>query len=85
MILQTPELSPNHKATIDDLVGGELHNQQKTIVRSGIQKKPTVRDHQAAVDEMRYQLYMLDRSQRRPSIEDYISDFLEKPGTETPR
>ncbi len=34
----------------------------------------------AAAEQMRYQLYLLDRSQRRPSIEDYIAAMLE-PGS----
>ena len=83
MIAQAPQLLPNQKAAIDDIVGRDLKNPQKNLSRSAVHKPLTVGDHQAAVDQMRYELYLLDRSQRRPSIEDYISDFLEKPGTET--
>lgn len=84
MILQPVEQSPNQKAAIEELVGREIQNQQRTVIRK-VQKVPSVLDHQAAVDEMRYQLYLLDRSQRRPSIEDYIENFLEKSGTEASR
>ena len=80
MIAQAPQLSPNQMAAIDDMVGRDLRNPQKNLSRSAVHKPLTVGDYQVAVDQMRYQLYLLDRSQRRPSIEDYISDFLEKPG-----
>jgi hypothetical protein len=83
MIAQAPQLSPNQKAAIDDIVGRDLENPPKNLTRRAALKPLTVGDHQVAVDQMRYQLYLLDRSQRRPSIEDYISDFLEKPGTES--
>ena len=85
MILQPLEQSPNQKAAIEELVGRELQNQQQSLRRSKAQKLPSVLDHQAAVDQMRYQLYLLDRSQRRPSIEDYIENYLEKSGTEASR
>jgi hypothetical protein len=85
MILQPLEQSPNQKAAIEELVGRDLHNQPKNPTRNKVQKIPSVLDHQAAVDQMRYQLYLLDRSQRRPSIEDYIENYLEKSGTEASR
>jgi hypothetical protein len=33
-----------------------------------------------AAEQMRYQLYLLDRSQRRPSIEDCVAALLESGG-----
>ena len=77
MILQPLEQSPNQKAAIEELVGRDLQNQPGTSTRK-VQKIPSVLDHQAAVDQMRHHLYLLDRSQRRPSIEDYIESFLGK-------
>jgi hypothetical protein len=35
-------------------------------------------ERQAAAQQMRYQLYLLDRSQHRMSIEDYVDLLLQK-------
>jgi hypothetical protein len=45
---------------------------------------PTAQEKQLAADQMRYQLYILDRSQRRMSIEDCVAALLESAGTELP-
>lgn len=39
---------------------------------------------QHALEEMRYRLYLLDRSQRRPSIEDCVASILESSGPRLP-
>jgi hypothetical protein len=84
MILQSLEQPPNQKAAIEEVAGRDLPTQERKVVRRAVQKAPTMRDHQAAVEQMRYQLYLLDRSQHRKSIEDYIADLLEHPTTESP-
>ena len=84
MILQSLEQQPDQKPAIGEVAGRELPTHEKIVARSAAQKVPTMRDHQAAVEQMRYQLYLLDRSQHRKSIEDYIADMLEHPTTEAP-
>jgi hypothetical protein len=84
MILQSLEQQPDQKPAIGEVAGRELPTQEKIVARSAVQRVPTMRDHQAAVEQMRYQLYLLDRSQHRKSIEDYIADMLEHPTTEAP-
>jgi hypothetical protein len=74
MILQTVELLPSQKAAIEEKIGGK-----ESIVRgsvNAIAAKDT--DRQAAAQQMRYQLYLLDRSQHRMSIEDYMDLLLQK-------
>lgn len=72
MILQTEELSPNQKAGIENMG------------RKPQQKAASAADRQTAAEQMRYQLYLLDRSQHRMSIEDCMAALLEKSGTEFP-
>jgi hypothetical protein len=62
MILQTVELLPTQKAAIEEKVGGKARDAER----------------QAAAQQMRYQLYLLDRSQHRMSIEDYADLLLQK-------
>ena len=45
---------------------------------------PTAQEKQLAADAMRYQLYLLDRSQHRMSIEDCVAALLERAGSELP-
>jgi hypothetical protein len=74
MILQTVELLPSQKAAIEEKLGGK-----ESIVRgsvNAIAAKDT--DRRAAAQQMRYQLYLLDRSQHRMSIEDYMDLLLQK-------
>jgi hypothetical protein len=74
MILQTVELLPTQKAAIEEKVGGK-----ESVVR-GSAKAMAAKDagRQAAAQQMRYQLYLLDRSQHRMSIEDYADLLLQK-------
>jgi hypothetical protein len=62
MILQTVELLPTQKAAIEEKVGGKAKDAER----------------QAAAQLMRYQLYLLDRSQHRMSIEDYADLLMQK-------
>ncbi|HTB97761.1 MAG TPA: hypothetical protein VK716_12190 [Terracidiphilus sp.] len=68
MILQTTEHSPNQQA-------GSQKQQLKIASPA---------DRQLAADQMRYQLYLLDRTQRRMSIEDCMAALLEQSSTELP-
>jgi hypothetical protein len=43
---------------------------------------PTTQEKQQAANEMRYQLYLLDRSAQRMSIEDCCAALLEASGVE---
>ena len=43
---------------------------------------PTTQEKQQAADQMRYQLYLLDRSAQRMSIEDCCAALLEAAGVE---
>ena len=74
MILQTAEVLPGQKAAIEETVGG-----RESIVCAS-RKAGAARnaDRQAAAEQMRYQLYLLDRSQHRMSIEDYADLLLQK-------
>jgi hypothetical protein len=74
MILQTVEVLPGQKAAIEEKVkGGE-----SIVCGSCRTMAARDADRQAAVQQMRYQLYLLDRSQHRMSIEDYADLLLQK-------
>jgi hypothetical protein len=73
MILQTVELLPTQKAAIEEKVGGK-----ESIVRGSVNAMAAKdSDRQDAAQLMRYQLYLLDRSQHRMSIEDYTDLLLQ--------
>jgi hypothetical protein len=69
MIMQSAELSPSQQTAIEESMGLKA-------------KVSTPASRQQAADEMRYQLYLLDRSQRRMSIEDCMAALLEKSAAE---
>jgi hypothetical protein len=71
MILQTVEMLPTQKAAIEQKVGSD----ESIVPCRGV---ATAAERQAAAQQMRYQLYLLDRSQHRMSIEDYIDLLLQK-------
>jgi hypothetical protein len=74
MILQTVEGLAGQKATIEEKVGGE----ESRVPCSGAGTAAKTIERQAAAQQMRYQLYLLDRSQHRMSIEDYVDLLLQK-------
>jgi hypothetical protein len=74
MILQTVEVLPSQKAAIEEKVGGK----ESIVPGSGRATAAKDADRQAAAQQMRYQLYLLDRSQHRMSIEDYADFLLQK-------
>lgn len=76
MILQSAELSAAQKAAIEETVGRKLLDHENVVVCCGKPKVASADIRQQAADQMRYQLYLLDRSQRRTSIEDYAAALL---------
>jgi hypothetical protein len=58
-------LSPNQRAAIETVAGRKL-------------QVASADERQHAADRMRYQLYLLDPSERRMSIEDCAAALLEK-------
>ena len=48
------------------------------MVSRGRPRVASTAERQQAADRMRYQLYLLDPSERRMSIEDYAAALLEK-------
>ena len=78
MILQSAELSPSQKAAIEERVGRKLQDQENIVVCGGTARVANVSNRHHAVEQMRYQLDCLDRSQRRKSIEDCAAALLEQ-------
>ena len=78
MILQTVELSPNQKAAIEETSGRKLQDQENIVLCGNKLRVASVADRENAAQKMRYQLFLLDQSQRRMSIEDCVAALLEK-------
>ena len=78
MILQTAELSPNQRAAIETMVGRKLQDQENVVFCGGRPKVASAEERQHAADRMRYQLYLLDPSERRMSIEECAAALLER-------
>jgi len=83
MILQSAELSPSQRASIEQSVGRKLHDQENVVLCGSGPKVASATSRQQAVEQMRYQLYILDRTDRRMSIEDCVAAILEQSGTES--
>ncbi|HSZ16041.1 MAG TPA: hypothetical protein VK764_03000 [Terracidiphilus sp.] len=84
MILQPAELTPSQKAAIEETAGRKLQDTENIVVCGGTPKVASFVERQNSVLQMRYQLDLLDRSQRRMSIEDCMAAMLEQSGTELP-
>ena len=78
MILQTTQLSPSQKAAIEAKVGRRLQDQENVVLCGGEAKVARAQERENAAQQMRYQLYLLDQSERRMSIEDCAALLLEK-------
>ena len=78
MILQSTEFSPRQRAATDKVVGPKLQNPENVVVCGDRPKVASAEERQRAADRMRYQLYLLDPSERRLSIEDCVAALLEK-------
>ena len=81
MILQSTQLSPRQKAAIEKIAGRRLQNPENILVSGGTPRVASIEDRQRAADRMRYQLYLLDPSERRMSIEDWAAVLLERSET----
>ena len=84
MILQTVELSPNQKAAIEESLGRKLQDQENIVLCGNKLKVASVAERESAAQKMRYQLFLLDQSQRRMSIEDCVAALLEKSEAKLP-
>jgi len=82
MILQPAELTPSQKAAIEEKVGRKLQDTENIVLCGGTPKVACASERQNSVLQMRYQLDLLDRSQRRMSIEDCMAALLEQSGAE---
>ena len=82
MILQSAELSQSQKAAIEERVGRKLQDLENIVLCGGTPRVASGTGRQHAAEQMRYQLYLLDRSQRRMSIEDCAAALLEQSGAE---
>ena len=80
MILQTAELSASQRAAIEEMAGRKLQDRENVVLCGGSAKVANMDERQNAAERMRYQLYLLDRSERRMSIEDCAAALLEKTG-----
>ncbi len=78
MILQTTELTPSQKAAIEEMVGRKLQDQENIVLCGGTPKVASTEERQSAAEKMRHQLDLLDKSQRRMSIEECAAELLEK-------
>ena len=70
MIPQSKEVSPGHKVAIENAVSRKLHTQGNVVA--------SLAARQQAAELMRHQLFLLDPSERRMSIEDYAALLLEQ-------
>jgi len=78
MILQTTEQSARQKAAIETMVGQRLQDQENVVLSGGRAKVACAQERENAARQMRYQLYLLDQSERRMSIEECAAMLLEK-------
>lgn len=84
MILQTTDLSSNQKADLEQTLGRKLQDQENIVLCGGQPKISAPANRQHAAEQMRYQLYLLDRSQHRLSIADCMAAILEQSSSEQP-
>jgi hypothetical protein len=89
MILQTVEMSSSEKASIEEERAGhefpghefqdrEFQDRDNLTPGRGAARIVDTAARQIATQQMRYQLSLLDRSQRRMSIEEWTAALLEK-------
>lgn len=84
MIFRSVDLSSNPNTAIEELVGRELPDPSNLLFRGSKPRVASPAERQNAALQMRYQLYLMDRSQHRLSIEELAADLLEQPGTDLP-
>ena len=84
MILRRVDLSSNLNTAIEELVSRDLPDPANLLFRCCKPRVASPAERQNAALQMRYQLYLMDRSQHRLSIEDLAADLLENPGNDLP-
>jgi len=60
------------------MVGRKLQEQENIVLCGGQPKVASAEERQRAANWMRYQLFLLDQSERRMSIEDCAAALLER-------
>jgi hypothetical protein len=83
MILQSAELSPSQRAAIEQTGGCKPQDNENIVLCGTGPKVAREAGRQRAAEQMRYRLYLLDRADRRMSIEDCVAAILERSGTES--
>jgi hypothetical protein len=76
MILQTAGRSPIQSASLADKAGRKLQDAENILCCGGTLKIASETQRQNATLQMRYQLALLDRSQRRMSIEECMAALM---------
>jgi hypothetical protein len=76
MILQTAGLSPSQKASLEDKAGRKPQDAENIVCCGRAVKIASEAQRQNAALQMRYQLSLIDRSQRRMSIEEYMAALM---------
>ena len=84
MTLRTTPPSPSQKPATEASAGRKVQDPGNILFHSRTARIPSAQEKQLAADQMRYQLYLLDRSQHRMSIEDCVAALLERSSNELP-
>jgi hypothetical protein len=81
MILHGVGTSSSRIAATTQAAGSDFNLQANRSLASAMTGAAADNEaRRSAAEQMRYQLYLLDRSQRRPSIEDCVAALLESAG-----
>lgn len=83
MILQTAELSPSRKAASEDEKGRNFQALENIVLR-GDAPQSEAAQRESALLKMRHQLALLDLSQRRMSIEEWMASLMGEADAELP-
>jgi hypothetical protein len=83
MILQTAGVSPSQNAAIEDEAGRSFHDLEHVVLR-GRTPKAEAAQRENALLKMRHQLALLDLSQRRMSIEEWMASLMGEADAELP-
>jgi len=81
MTFRTTPNSPSQKPATES-AGRAVQDPGNILFQGRMARIPTAQEKQQAADQMRYQLYLLDRSSQRMSIEDCCAALLEAAGKE---
>ena len=84
MTMRTTPPSPSQTPATEAPGGRRVQDPGSILFNSRASRIPSAQEKQLAADQMRYQLYLLDRSAQRMSIEDCVAALLERSGSELP-